>query len=115
MSLMKTVTLFVTFIVLFVGGMANAFSTCPMNIDKASAEMQMNADMDMPCHETEDSEDQSSDQCNGCDCQHCVQINALPVQKSKDHYERVAIGIPADQLSPSRQIETPFQPPKHLS
>ncbi len=112
---MKTVTLFVTFIVLFVGGMANAFSTCPMNIDKVSAEMQMDADMDMPCHETKDSEDQSSDQCNGCDCQHCVQINALPVQQSKDHYERVAIGILADQLSPPRQIETPFQPPKHLS
>ena len=92
----------------FAGGMANAFSTCPMKIAEASVEMQMDADMDMPCHETKDSEDQSSDQCNGCDCQRCVQINALPVQKSKDHYQRAAVRIPADQLSPSRQIETPF-------
>ena len=112
---MKTVTLFVTFIILFVGGMANAFSTCPMEMDKASAEIQMGGDMDMPCHETKDSEDQSSDQCNGCDCQYCVQINALPVKQSKNHYERAAVRISADQLSPSRQIETLFQPPKHLS
>ena len=113
---MKAALLLVTCIALFfTGGMANAFSTCPMEMDKTSAEMQMDADMDMPCHETKDSEDQSSDQCNGCDCQHCVQINALPVKQSKNHYERVAIGILADQLSPSRQIETLFQPPKHLS
>ncbi len=63
---MKTALLLVTCIALFfTGGMANAFPTCPMNMDKASAEMQMDADMDMPCHETKDSEDQSSDQCNG--------------------------------------------------
>ena len=115
MDFMKTVTLFVACIMLFAGGMANAFSTCPMKMDKAPAEMQMSGDMDMPCHETKDSENQSSDQCDGCDCQHCVQINALSVQKSKDHYERAAVRIPADQLSSSRQIETPFQPPKHLS
>ena len=113
---MKTALLLVTCIALFfTGGMANAFSTCPMNVDKAPAEMQMDANMDMPCHETEDSEDRSSDQCDGCDCQHCLQMNALPIQELKDHHGGVAVGILAGQLLSSRQTETPFRPPKHLS
>ena len=113
---MKTALLLATCIALFfTGGMANALSTCPMNMDKASAEMQMDADMDMPCHETKDSEDRSSEQCDGCDCQHCVQTNALPVEELKDHHRGDAVGILADQLLSSRQIETHFRPPKHLS
>ena len=113
---MKTALLLATCIALFfTGGMANAFSTCPMNMDKASAEMQMDADMDMPCHETEDPEDRSSDQCDGCDCQHCLQMNALPLEELKDPHGGVDVGILADQLLSSRQIETHFRPPKHLS
>ena len=113
---MKTALLLATCIALFfTSGVANAFSTCPMNMDKASAEMQMDADMDMPCHETKDSEDRSSEQCDGCDCQHCVQINALPFQESKDNHGKIAVGIPVGKLLFSRQIETPFQPPKHIS
>ncbi|MCY3625280.1 MAG: hypothetical protein OXH71_00235 [Candidatus Dadabacteria bacterium] len=112
---MKTTLLLAICIALFfTGGMANAFfSTCPMNMDKSSAEMQMDADM--PCHETEDSENRSSEQCDGCDCQHCVQINALPVEELKDHHEGAAVGILAGQLRSSRQIETHFRPPKHIS
>lgn len=113
---MKTGLLLITCIALFfTGSMANAFSACPMNMDRASAEMHMDADMDMPCHETKDSENQSSDQCNGCDCQHCVQMNALPVQELKNHYGGVAVGILPDQSLSSRQVETPFRPPKHHS
>ncbi len=114
---MKTALLLATCIALFfTGGMANAFfSTCPMNMDEVPAEMQMDADMDMPCHETEDSEDRSSDQCDGCDCQHCVQTNALPVEELKDPHGGAAVGILAGQLLSSRQIETHFRPPKHLS
>ena len=113
---MKTALLLATCIALFfTGGMANAFSTCPMNVDKASAEMQMDAGMDMPCHETEDSENRSSDQCDGCDCQHCLQMSALPVQELKDPHGGFAVGILADQLLSSRQIKTRFRPPKHLS
>ena len=113
---MKTALLLATCIALFfTGGVANAFSTCPMNMDKASAEMQMDADMDMPCHETKDSEDRSSEQCDGCDCQHCVQMNALPVEELKDRHEGIAVGILAGQLLSSCQIETLFRPPKHLS
>ena len=116
MGTIKTTVLLVTFVALFfTGGMANAFSTCPMNMDKASAEMQMDADMDMPCHETKDSEDRSSEQCDGCDCQHCVQTNALPIEEVKDHHGGAAVGILADQLLSSCQIETHFRPPKRLS
>ena len=107
---MKTALLLATCISLFLtGGTANALSTCPMNMDKAYAEMQM------PCHETKDSEDQSSDQCDGCDCQHCVQMNTLPVKELKDRHLGAAVGILADQLLSSSQIETHFRPPKHLS
>ena len=113
---MKTALLLATCIALFLtGGVANALSTCPMNMEKASAEMQMDANMDMPCHETKDSEDRSSEQCDGCDCQHCVQINALPLEELKDHHGEVAVGVLADQLLSSRQIETRFRPPKHIS
>lgn len=113
---MKTAFLLATCFALFLtGGIANALSACPMDMDKASAEMQMDSNMDMPCHETKDSEDRSSDQCDGCDCQHCVQINALPVEELKDHHGETAVGILAGQLPPSRQIETHFRPPKHLS
>lgn len=113
---MKTALLLATCIALFfTGGMANAFSTCPMDMDKAPAEMQMDADMDMPCHETKDSEDRSSEQCDGCDCQHCVQTNALPIEEVKDHHGGAAVEILADQLLSSHQIETPFRPPKRLS
>ena len=113
---MKTALLLATCIALFLtGGVANALSTCPMNMEKASAEMQMDANMDMPCHETKDSEDRSSEQCDGCDCQHCVQINALPLEELKDHHGGSAVGILADQLLSPRQIETPFRPPKYLS
>ena len=114
---MKTTLLLAICIALFfTDGMANAFfSTCPMNMDKSSTEIQMNASMDMPCHETKDSEDRSSDQCDGCDCQHCVQINALPVEELKNHHGGVAVGILAGQLLSSHQIETLFRPPKHLS
>lgn len=113
---MKTALLLATCIALFfTGGVANALSTCPMNMEKASAEMQMDAGMDMPCHETKDSEDRSSEQCDDCDCQHCVQINALPLEELKDHHGGSAVGILANQLLSSRQIETLFRPPKHLS
>ena len=116
MDFMKTVLLLATCVALFLtGGMANAFSTCPMNMDKVSAEMQMDAEMDMPCHETKDSEDRSSDQCDGCDCQHCVQINALQVQELKDLHGGIAVRILTGQLLSSRQTETPFRPPKNLS
>jgi len=113
---MKAALLLATCVALFfTSGMANAFSTCPMNMDKASAEMQMDADMDMPCHETKDSEEQSSEQCDGCDCQHCVQMNTLPVQELKNHHGGFAVGTLADQILSSRQIETLFRPPKHFS
>ena len=113
---MKTALLLATCIALFLtGGVANALSTCPMNMEKASAEMQMDANMDMPCHETKDSEDRSSEQCDGCDCQHCVQINALPLEELKDHHGGSAVGILAGQLLSPRQIETPFRPPKYIS
>ncbi len=113
---MKTALLLATCIALFLtGGVANALSTCPMDMEKASAEMQMDANMDMPCHETKDSEDRSSEQCDDCDCQHCVQINALPLEELKDLHGGFAVGILADQLLSSRQIETLFRPPKHLS
>lgn len=112
---MKTVTLFLMCIMLFAGGTANAFSTCPMNMHEAPAEMQMDGDMDMPCHNTEESQDQNSDECDGCYCLHCVQINALPLQESKDNHGKIAVGIPVDELLSSRQVDTPFQPPKHIS
>ena len=112
---MKTATLLLMCIMLFAGGTANALSTCPMNMDKASTEMQMDGDMDMPCHNTEESQDQNSDQCDGCNCLHCVQMNALQLQESKDNYGKIAVGIPAGELFSSRQVETPFQPPKHIS
>ncbi len=113
---MKTALLLATCIALFfTGGVANAFSTCPMNMDKASVEMQMNAGTDMPCHETKESEDQSSEQCDGCDCQHCVQINALPVQELKNYNEEISIGILSGQIAFSREIKTLLRPPKHLS
>ncbi|MXW22701.1 MAG: hypothetical protein F4X55_02205 [Candidatus Dadabacteria bacterium] len=112
---MKTVTLFLMCIMLFAGGTANAFSICLMNMHEAPAKMQMDGDMDMPCHNTEESQDQNSDQCDGCNCLHCVQMNALPLQESKDNYGKIAIGIPAGELFSSRQVETPFQPPKHIS
>lgn len=113
---MKTALLLATCIALFLtGGIANALSICPMDMDKASAEMQMDVDMDMPCHETKDSEDRSSEQCDGCDCQHCVQMNALPVEELKDHHGETDGGILADQLLSSNEIETHFRPPKHLS
>lgn len=111
---MKTVTLFLMCIMLFAGGTANAFSACPMNMDKATAEMQMDDNMDMPCHKTEE-QDQNSDQCDSCNCMHCVQMNALPLQESKDNYGKIAVGIPVGELFSSRQIETLFQPPKHIS
>ncbi len=112
---MKTVTLFLVCIMLFAGGTANAFSTCLMNMHEAPAEMQMDGDMDMPCHNTEESQDQSSDECDGCNCLHCVQINALPLQESKDNHGKIAVGIPVDELLSSRQVDTLFQPPKHIS
>jgi hypothetical protein len=100
---------------LFASGAANAFSTCPMNMHEAPAEMQMDGDMDMPCHNTEESQDQNSDECDGCNCMHCVQMNALPLQESKDNHGKIAVGIPVGELLSSRQIETPFQPPEHIS
>lgn len=112
---MKTVTLFLVCIMLFAGGTANAFSTCLMNMHEAPVEMQMDGDMDMPCHNTEESQDQSSDECDGCNCLHCVQINALSLQESKDNHGKIAVGIPVDELLSSRQVDTPFQPPKHTS
>ena len=112
---MKTVTLFLVCIMLFAGGTANAFSTCLMNMHEAPVEMQMDGDMDMPCHNTEESRDQNSDECDGCNCLHCVQINALPLQESKDNHGKIAVGIPVDELLSSRQVDTPFQPPKHTS
>ena len=112
---MKTATLFLMCVMLFASGAANAFSTCPMNMHEAPVEMQMGSDMDMPCHNTEESQDQNSNECDGCNCLHCVQMNALPLQKSKDNYGKIAVGIPAGELFSSRQIETPFHPPKHIS
>ena len=112
---MKTVTLFLMCIMLFAGGTANAFSTCLMNMHEAPVEMQMDGDMDMPCHNTEESRDQNSDECDGCNCLHCVQTNALPLQESKDNHGKIAVGIPVDELLSSRQVDTPFQPPKHTS
>lgn len=112
---MKTATLFLTCIILFAGGIANAFSTCPMNMEKAYSQMQMDGDMDIPCHNTEDSQGQNSEQCDDCNCQHCAKTNALPAQGLKDHYGEVTIAIQPGELLPSRQVKTPFQPPEHLS
>ncbi|MCY3985649.1 MAG: hypothetical protein OXF23_01190 [Candidatus Dadabacteria bacterium] len=112
---MKTGLLLATCIALFfTGGIANAFSTCSMNMDMSSVEMQMDDNMDMPCHKTEDSENQSSEQCEDCNCLHCIQMNALPVQKSQNHYGKVTVETPFGKLPPSYQSEIPFHPPKHL-
>lgn len=85
-----------------------------MNTDKAAVEMQMGNDMNMICYDTENSQDQNSDRRHDCDCQYCVQANALPVQELKDYRGGIAVGMLSDQLLFSRQIETPFRPPKHL-
>lgn len=110
---MKTALLLATCIALFfTGGIANAFSACPMNTDKAPAEMEES--MDMPCHKTEDSEDRSSEQCEDCNCLHCVQMSAIPVQKPQNHYRKIAVETPFGKLQPSYQGKIPFHPPKHL-
>lgn len=108
-------TLFLTFIVLFACSMVNALSICTMSMEKASSQMQMNGDMDMPCHKTEGSQDQNSEQCDDCNCQHCVQVSILPIQESKDNYGKVSVGIPAGEFFSSHQVEIRPQPPKHLS
>ena len=113
---MKTAVLLITCVALFfAGGAANAFSICPMNMDKASAEAQMDDDMHMPCHNTEESQEQNSGQCDGCNCLHCVQINALSLPESIDDYGRIAVGIPVAKLLFSCKIGTLFHPPKQFS
>ena len=111
---MKTAVLLATCMALFfVSATATAFSTCPMNMDRMPAEMQM--DSEMPCHNTEDSQDQDSQPCEGCDCQHCVQINALSIKELKIYYEKGPFVIAAGKPLFSHQIETLFQPPRHFS
>jgi len=109
----KAILLGICILLFSAGGTAKVFSTCPMNTNNTSVEMSTEDDIDMPCHKTTDSEDRSSNQCEDCDCQHCVQINALPVQESKNLYGKTAVGIFTDKFPASCQTDTLLQPPKH--
>ena len=118
MAIMKNIAAFFVCFALLVSGVANAAMPCCMtDADQPKAEMQMDhGGMDMPCHETADNDQQdSSNGCSGCDCQHCVKMTALPEHPTVKEVLASNVRAYTTQSIHSRQPEGVFQPPKHIS
>lgn len=118
MAVLRTISLLFVCFALLAGNVANAAMPCCMtDADQSKAEMQMDhGDTDMPCHETADNDQQdSSNGCSGCDCQHCVKMTALPPQTSAQGEVASSVKTFGTQSIHSRQPEGVFQPPKHIS
>ncbi len=120
MAFLRTISLLFVCFSLLVSGVANAaMPCCMMGKDAPAAEMQMDGDKDMPCHETAnkaaDTGEQQAMDCSDCDCTHCVSTSALINHQSVTDSTVSGVRVYTTQSIHSRQPDGVFQPPKRIS
>ena len=111
MNQVKTISLFVMCFAMVFGSVANAAIPCCMDMNAAEQPIQM--DGDLPCHQANDAEPML---CDGCGCDHCMQMSAMLVQvPSNSGVQREGAPIVFDQSAHTLPLGKLFQPPKSLS
>lgn len=73
----------------------------------------MQMDNAMPCHDMTNAK--ADNDCNNCDCQHCLKMSVLPLQLITPSYSAFYVTPYAAKQDYLYQPEGIFQPPKQLS
>jgi hypothetical protein len=116
MNLSRSLGILMLCLSLLLSNLANAAVPCCMMGDSEAQQVQsettVDSAMEMPCHEMADNEQQSTNDCNDCGCDHCLQISLLPnvINAGQDHIEAA---VHSDRLILySKQPYALFHPPR---